>query len=237
MIYEKNAREALAQMLKEASVAPAIVAPQSKFSKETIFTYEYTHPAVLDVVCLSKFGHEWYGWLGETIAQEIKLSFNTNVSRVNWSKLMAVKTMHVVDTYWEEWEVFEKITNALNGVPPTIGVVQGLDTNQLINGVEIANMIRKETFNEEIARYVAACLLHDHVHYAPPPVDFAQPFIPFSYETEKARFEELSKQPNPDIKETAEDQQAGKLIIANDYRLLKLKEFKDQLGLVHEYIK
>lgn len=237
MIYTHDAKEALAQMLKEAAASPAVVTPQNKFSKETIFTYEYTHPAVLDIVCLSKFGHEWYGWLGETIAQEIKLSFNTNVSRVNWSKLMAVKTMHIVDTYWEEWEVFEKITNALNGVPPAIGIVQGLDTNQLLNGVEIANMIRKETFNDEIARYIAACLLHDNVHYAPAPIEFAQKFIPFSYEKEKARFDELSKQPIPELTEAPEDQQAGKLIIANDYRLLKLKEFKDQMGLVHEYIK
>lgn len=237
MIYAQNAKDALSQMLKEASAPSPIVAPQDKFSKETIFTYTYTHPAVLDIVCLSKFGYDWYGWLGETIAQEIKLSFNATISRVNWSKLMAVKTLHVVDTYWEEWEIFEKITNALNGISPAIGIVQGLDTNQVINGVEIANLIRKETFNEEVARYVAACLVHDDVHYAPPPVDFAQRFIPFSYEAEKARFEELSRQPAPEIKETSEDQQAGKLIIANDYKLLKLKEFKDQLGLVHEYIK
>lgn len=241
MIYSKDAKEALATLIKEAAAETKPVQPlptsSLKFSKDTMFTYEYTHPVVLDLLCMKHFGHEWLSWIAETIIQEIKKTFNQEISRVNFSKLMAVKTLHIVDTYWEEWEVFEKINVALNGVPVSVGIVQGLDTINLMNGIEIANTVRKETFNEEIARFTAACLIHDDIHYAPPPLDFAQKFIPFTFELEKNRFEQLSKEPFPFIKETPEDVQAAKLIMANDYRVLKIKELKDQLGLVDQYIK
>ena len=36
------------------------------------------------------------------------------------------------------------------------------------------NIIKKEEFSMEIAKYIAACFLDDSIYYLPPPVDFAQ---------------------------------------------------------------
>jgi hypothetical protein len=41
-------------------------------------------------------------------------------------------------------------------------------------GVDIAEQIRKEDYDEEVHRYIAACALDEGVTYLPPPLDFAQ---------------------------------------------------------------
>ncbi len=150
--------------------------PKAVTSKN-LFSHPDAHPVVLDMALLRFFGLDWFSWLSETLFSEIERVFKTSIAEVNRSKILAVQNLHVIDAFWDHWEIFEKGLTALNGGVPQLKVIQPPDLSSLLAGVDIANSIRKEEFSDEVSRYVAAAVLNEHVTYAPPPIDFAQPYI------------------------------------------------------------
>ncbi len=173
--YEGLRGEIPEPVVKEAEVSPAPVA--KPLSSRSLFSHPDTHPVALDLALLKHFQLDWFPWLPETLFYEIEQTFKTSIAETNKLKIMAVKTLHVIDAFWEEWEIFEKTVQALNGVPPLITTMQPPDLPFLFAGVDMANAIRKEDCNDEIARYCAAIFLHEEVYYAPEPLAFCQPYI------------------------------------------------------------
>jgi hypothetical protein len=156
---------------------PSLKAVTSK----NLFSHPDVHPVVLDLALISHFQLAWFSWLPETLFREIELSFKTSIAEVNRLKILAVQNLHVTDMFWETWEVFEKTLAALNGVIPRLDVMQPPDLSALLAGIDTANAIRTEEFSDQVGRYVAACILNEQVSYAPPPIDFAQPFVSQPY--------------------------------------------------------
>ena len=123
---------------------------------------------------MEKFGAEWMDWEPETLRQEIVSTFQTpNVSEHNWQKIQAVRTLTSTVGFWKEWHIFEKIIQAFNNNIPRFDLCQKCNLSQLMAGVDIANTIRKETFEPDIQGYVAACAIDEGVTYVPAPLDFA----------------------------------------------------------------
>lgn len=150
--------------------------PKAVTSKN-LFSHPDAHPVVLDMALLRFFNLDWFSWLPETLFSEIERVFKTSIAEVNRMKILAAQNLHVIDAFWDHWEVFEKGLIALNGGVPQLKVIQPPDLSSLFAGVDIANSIRKEDFSEDVSRYVAAAALYEHVTYAPPPIEFAQPYI------------------------------------------------------------
>jgi hypothetical protein len=75
---------------------------------------------------------------------------------------------------WTEWEIFEKIIQALNNNIPDHSVLQKCSVSQLMAGVDMLNEIREEPFSWEVERYIAACAIDAGVTYLPEPLQFAQ---------------------------------------------------------------
>jgi len=142
-----------------------------------VFEDPNAHPLILYLLCMKYLDESWPTWISDTILMEIERIFAVKTLPENFNKLQAAKTLHASDTFWEEWEIFKNIVLALNGEPLSLQTIHAPHTAQIMNALEIANLIRAQEYNEEIARFVAACLLHDDVHYAPPPMDFSQPYI------------------------------------------------------------
>jgi hypothetical protein len=150
-------------------------------SSRSVFSHPDAHPVVLDITLLKHFNLEWLSWLPDTLFFEIEKTFSTSIAEVNRLKIQAVQTLHVIDTFWEEWEIFEKTIMALNGIIPLPTLMQPPDLSFLYAGVDMANQIRKETFNEEVSRYCAAVFLYENVQYAPEPLEFCQTYIEKPY--------------------------------------------------------
>ncbi len=102
-----------------------------------------------------------------------------SLSREDFNKIMAIKTLYVTDAPWDEWEIFLTIMQTLNGLPINLECIYLTDNPlpYLYNAVEIMNTVRKQDFNEEISRFCAAIFLHENVHYAPEPLQFCQIYI------------------------------------------------------------
>lgn len=156
--------------MKEAEVAEAILTPRLMFSSP------HAHPLALDVILLDAFGPEWLSWEATTIWSEIKSEFGTETSAPNRNKINAVKTLHLVNTPWTQWEVFTLVIVGLNGEIPDFKILVKPSVSQLIAGIRMINQVKEQPFGEEVARYVAACFLEDGVFYLPPPAHFGQRF-------------------------------------------------------------
>lgn len=275
--------------------APAI--PKSLTSR-SVFSHPEAHPVSLDLVLLKNFDLEWLQWLPDTLFSEIETTFSTSIAEVNRLKILAAQTLHVIDAYWEAWEIFEKVLWALNGHVPRVDVIQPPDLSILMSGVDMANGIRKETYGEEVARYCAAVFLNENVFYAPEPLTFCQRYIigptyecrdcgqtgsalppfagtcwscgehfesehPFRFEPDKDavrrgsgrnviinktydpqptqhRYQELNMLAGDSlpraIKETPEDIQAAKLIIATDFTKHRAQQLAEQLTSLRSWL-
>lgn len=175
---EKDAgEEIMPPSPEDPTVAPPAPSIPKSLTSRSVFSHPEAHPVALDVVLLKHFQLDWLSWLPETLFPEIQNTFNTSIAEVNKIKILAIQTLHVIDAFWEEWEVFEKTIWALNGMIPRVDAVQPPDLPMLFAGIDSVNHIAQNKFGEEIARYTAAVFLHEGVIYAPPPFDFCQIYI------------------------------------------------------------
>lgn len=142
--------------------------------KRNVFTHHDTHPLLLDMILLQKYGPIWLTWEAETIWDEIADDFKQNVSTSNASKIQAVRTCHLVETPWKAWEAFTPVAQAFNNNIPDFRSLQKPTPAQVIYAVTLMNIVKKEEFSIEVSRYIAACFLDENIYLLPPPVDFAQ---------------------------------------------------------------
>lgn len=139
-----------------------------------LFTHHDAHPIVLDFALIKAFQLEWFLWEPETIWASILDMFKSNVSEHNRAKIMAIQTLHVSHAPWEQWQVFEKVIQALNNNVPRFDVMQVPSLEQLYAGIDIMDTLRREEFSSEVKQYMAAAVLHEDVFYVPQPLDFIQ---------------------------------------------------------------
>jgi len=138
------------------------------------FQHPDAHPLVLDLVLLRRYGPEWMTWEPETLELQIPRDFRTSgVSSLTMEKLMAVRTLHFVDTYWKEWEVFGWCTMPFNSLFADFDALQAPTYAQCAVSVDTANRIRQDVkWSDEVKRYMGAAAKFDGVLCPFPPLDF-----------------------------------------------------------------
>lgn len=122
--------------------------------------------------------NDWLTWEAETVRSTLS-DMGHILSKEDFNKLMAVKTLHITDAPWDNWELFLFINQALNGLEINRESIYITDNPlpYLYNTVEIFNLIREQHFNEEVKRFCAAIFLHENVQYCPEPLNFAQIYV------------------------------------------------------------
>ena len=139
------------------------------------FAWHDMHPAAAAWVLMEKFETDWIWWEPPTLKKEIVETFKaTSISEHNWNKIQAVRTLLTSDVYWEHWESFEKIIQALNNNIPKFDTLQICTLPQLMAGADIAANIKKDEYGPEVAKYVATCTVESGVMYLPRPLEFAR---------------------------------------------------------------
>ena len=140
-------------------------------TKSLLFGWHDAHPVVLGKLILEAFGKESLEWESQALRQSIIKELGAkSISVVNWQKIEAFRSLLVSSSCWEAWEVFENIILALNNVIPDPTTLQKCSIAQLLNGVNIVNKIRKETWSEEVYKYIGACAMDQGVHLATKPI-------------------------------------------------------------------
>lgn len=150
-----------------------------------LFRDEQAHPLVLLRTCLKLFGQEVLEWEPMVIKRAIEDRSESNISRVNFVKVLAALTVANRDNFWEEWETFHFLSQALNNNIPSAAAIQNQSIGQIMAAVDIANSIRQELgplsatpeFGDEVRRYVAAQLAEAGIWFVPEPLTFVNPLI------------------------------------------------------------
>src|ERR1039458_5248804 len=85
----------------------SVAAPPATVTAANLWRHPDAHPIVLDLCMLQRFGPAWLEWSGESLRKVIPEDFKTqSVSELNIAKLQACKTLHLVDSFWQRWEIF-----------------------------------------------------------------------------------------------------------------------------------
>ena len=146
----------------------------SGVTKSNIWQHPDAHPIALDLAMLNKYGPEWLDWEAETIQLAIPQDFSaSSLSDLNLSKLQACKTLHLVDTFWQRWEVFLWCTMPFNSEFPDFQGMQVPAVGQVLVSCDIAARIRDEVeWTEEVKEFIAAVFKTDDIYLPLPPCDF-----------------------------------------------------------------
>ena len=144
-----------------------------RVTNANLFSHQEAHPIVLDMAMLAKYGPEWLGWESETIEYRVPQDFRTNISTLNLSKLQAMRTLHMVDSFWQRWEIFCWCCMPLNGIFPDFETMQVPSVSQCMVAVDIANRARDDMqWSEEVKAYLSAVHRHDEVLVPQEPLSF-----------------------------------------------------------------
>lgn len=132
---------------------------------------------------VARLGKDWIYWEPETLSSYIDWD-SIDQSEYNKNKINAIKVVLNNDIFWKDWTVFEKVTLALNNVPPNFTVVEEVSPAQMAYAIRIAYSLRRfpgmntpgkdPSFNSEVAYYVATRCYLDGLLYLPDPLSFAQ---------------------------------------------------------------
>jgi len=219
----------------------------SKVTRKTLFVHHDTHPVVYDVALLQEYGTDWFIWEAETLWKEVMGDFKVpSISDHAKAKIQAVKTLHISEAYWTDWEPFSWITQALNNNIPDWLTMQKPSASQLFNSVDVATMVRSnESFTPEVKDFVAACMLEEGLLYAPENLGFCQEAID-RYANERgvedyaqivrdvqSRYKQIVANPAAvSLEENVVDIQVAKLKVAWDYLSKRRAQLKEQLLLL-----
>jgi len=158
----------------ETAAPTASSAASSAVTLSNLFRHPDAHPVVLDLCLLRKYGPDWYAWEPETLELRIPQDFHVvDVSDLTLSKIQACKTIHLVDTYWQQWEIFLWCTMSLNGIFPDFDTMQVPTVAQCAVSVEIANQLRDDVeWSSEVKTYLSMVHRHDGIFVPQAPLDF-----------------------------------------------------------------
>lgn len=169
-------------VLRQAETDPTAItkstqsAPPNKVTIKNAFRHPETHPLVLDLLLINKYGEEWLGWEPETIEFRVPQDFSVDrISDLNLSKINAMKTLHLVDTFWQRWEVFCWCAMPLNAVFPDFVYMQVPTVLQAMIAVDTANRVRSDMdWSTEVKEYLAVVHRHDGILVPQPPLAFVE---------------------------------------------------------------
>ena len=217
-------------------------------TKSNIWVHHDAHPVVLDVLLIDRYKTDWFSWAPETLWKEIKEDFRVpSIHDHVKAKIQAMKTLHITEAPWKQWEVFCWINQALNNNIPDFRVLQKPTLSQLLNTVDIMTLTRgEEEFPLEVQSFVGAAVVDDGVFFVPAPIKFCQDEIEhllgeLKVEDYAATIKQVQDRFNEaqsahadrsELQETVVDVQVAKLLVASNYLTLRREQMKKQLELL-----
>lgn len=236
LLPEGDATEEI-ETFEEAVPFPTLVElPVSRVTVKNLFSHPDAHPLILDLALLKTFGGDWLLWEPETLRH-----FTTGdigpISDLNFSKAMAMKTLHLVDSFWMGWEVFTWCTMPLNGLFPDFKVMQVPSVAQCAVAIDIANRVRENVkWSKELLEYLKVAHQHDGIFYTQPPLEFISmedmgPVM--DGEDIKRRWNDVRRSGKAPTGATDEDEQLRRMLAVYEHLSESRLRLRQQLPLIH----
>lgn len=223
----------------EHVTAAVTAAASTAVSLRNLFKHPESHAIVLDSVMLNHYGPEWLLWEPETIQITVQSDFGHTLSDLNLSKLQACKTLHLVDTFWETWEVFLWCCMPLNDEFPDFEVLQVPTVAQCAAAVDVAGRIRKDTpWSKEVKAFWSVVYRHEGLFVPIAPLDEVALEVPEGLDVPlvKKKFAEAKRTGvHPPVR-APEDGQVLRLLAVHEYLEANSARIEAQLKAVSRVV-
>jgi hypothetical protein len=154
-------------------VATDIPSSPATVTAKNLWKHPDAHPIALDLLLLRRYGHTWLEWEPETLQALIPEDFGSQVSDLNLVKIQACKTLHLVDTFWEQWEIFIACLMPFNNEFTDFNVMQVPTVAQVLVACDVAARIRDDVeWSSEMKAYVRVVYEHDGIFLPIEPAAF-----------------------------------------------------------------
>jgi len=112
----------------------------------------------------------WWDWEPETIWQSLVNDHGVDATRELKDLIMALQVIVTSDFAFEDWNVFEKVTCALNHNAVDFYIIQPPEMDEVAFSVAVLKHIRGETtaYEDEVLGYIAACAKTSGIVWLPP---------------------------------------------------------------------
>ncbi len=158
-----------------------------------------------------------------------------SVSEVNLNKIQALKTLHFVDSYWTNWEVFIPCTMAFNGLLPDFEVMQVPTAAQCMVSADVANRIRQDVrWSEELVDYLSVVHFHDGIFCPIEPLEFVTvdgEDYGVDCAVVRERWPSIRKSGRAPTEETVEGEQLRRLLLIREFLEESRVRLRQQLSL------
>lgn len=150
-----------------------------------LLTDDTASPIVLFFYCTKKYGHEWMKWVPEVLKRTLEIDHpGIAVSKKALNRMLAAAIIATRDSFFEDWEPFHFLTQALVFGTPTADTMQEHSVGEMMAAVDdaiylrdhLSKLVARPSFSGTVARYVAAQALNQGVWYLPAPLEFASDF-------------------------------------------------------------
>tara|TARA_Y100001970_G_C14223923_1_gene854396 strand:- start:2000 stop:2662 length:663 start_codon:yes stop_codon:yes gene_type:complete len=131
------------------------------------------HLLVLDALCIKHIGPEYIGWDTEALKAELSEDFG-DIGVVTWERIQAARLLHANDSFWKEWEVFEKVTAAIMGEPPIFSYSQPPEAEEIAIAIATAAAVANHKYTDDVCGYMAAACLFDGLWYLDDHIEVAE---------------------------------------------------------------
>lgn len=210
-------------------------APAATVTASNIWRHPDAHPIALDLALIRHYGPDWLGWEAETLRAQIPVDFHTSaVSDLNISKLQACKALHLVDSFWQRWEVFIACLMPLNNEFPDFRVMSAPTLAQCLVAVDIAGRIRDDVeWTSEMRTYFSVVYQHDGIFLPIPPLDFVELEVPEEVDQRilAQRWATARGEKRPPEGHDVLSEQVHRLFVVNEYLEESRTRLQQQLRL------
>lgn len=201
------------------------------------FQHPDSHPAVLDLLLLQKYGPEWMLWEPEVLAIRIAQDFHTQgVSDMNMGKIQAMKTLHFIDTPWQRWEVFVWCAMPLNSAFPDFEMMQVPTAAQCLVAIDIFNLTRQDVaWSDEVKIYLGAIWRHEGMFVSQEPAEFItidRSGTDLDYDKIEKMWPQVEASGEAPTADTADAEQLRRMLDADRYLAEQRELFERQLKAV-----
>jgi len=232
----KMAETAIVEDLShDKEVAPTSTAAAGAVTKVNIWQHPDAHPIALDLALVGRYGADWLTWEAETLQLTIPHDFNTpSLSDLNLEKIQACRTLHLVDSFWERWEVYSWCLMAFNGEFPDFRDMQIPAVGQVLVACDIAARIRNDvSWSDEVKAYITAVYEHDEIFLALPPANFVSLTAPDSVDPQALlkAWPDVRASGKAPTGSTILDEQLRRLLSVNEYLEESRARLQKQLEL------
>jgi len=168
----ENGLERIIQRVKVIRLQPVVNTWKltNFLETEDPLAYYLVFPKILD--------ETWHEWEPETIWKTLERSYGIELSDVEKNKVNAIKAIYS-ETFVRDWEAFEKVSLALDGIIPEFDIMQDITPNQIAGALITANIVRlsEPELSQEVKTYCALRMIDHETLSMPEDMVVFQPYV------------------------------------------------------------